>query len=467
MHDIFTEKQANNRMQCYNGARMNMKEETQALTQTHRSLFFVKKFLDEFPDAELYLVGGAVRDLFMKRKMLDVDFDFVIRRLPEKELEDWFSVLGEIDFVGRTFGVYKFIPEGMDPSRHHAVDIALPRTERAHPHSKGGYKEFDVQSDINLPLSEDLSRRDFTMNAMAINMRTGELVDPFGGERDIKQKLIRAVGNPSQRFDEDLSRMLRAIRFASELHFEIEPETQKAIVSNIARIQETRETSEGKQHIVPRETLGVELAKSLTRNPSRALALLTRTGAFEVIFGFSKPELPSEQIERLPEGYPTVTIALLLQSRTQEDITRILANSGLDSLPRGSRLRTEPQDVLWLNHRLRESWTPDTIRALPASTFEKFFMNGRGTLLTYALTVRGLNDSVSAVSTRRQEIQERWSVEAGEPIPPLISGNDVMEAGFPAGPKIRELLECVRTEQLDGRILTREQAKRWLQSKTP
>lgn len=434
--------------------RMNMKEEITKLLQTQRALFFVNKFLEEFPNAELYLVGGAVRDMIMKRKMMDVDFDFVVRLLPEKELETWFSVLGEIDFVGRTFGVFKFTPEGMDPAREHPIDIALPRKEQPHAQSKGGYKEFDVQSDIHLAIEEDLSRRDFTMNALAIDLRSGNVMDPFGGEADIRARLIRAVGDPTQRFNEDLSRMLRAIRFAAELQFEIEEKTKQAIEGNVHRLQD--------EAVVPRETIGNELAKALTRNPVGALQWMEKTGAWNALFGKTLHASDQETIARLSNEPLTLLVALLLRHDPREQIPSLLSRCGLDALPRGTTLRIEPSDVLWLVDRLNETWNTESVLSLRASTFEKYFMSGRGELLIQALEGIGEGKVAQAARQRCAEIRERWNVEKGDPIVALLSGNDILNAGFSPGPNVRELLESLRDAQLDGRILTREQAKQWL-----
>lgn len=426
-------------------AMTNFKEDINRIISTDRQLSFVEDFLREHSEAELYLVGGAVRDLLMKRRMLDVDFDFVIRKLPSEQIEKWFGKRGTIDFVGRTFGVYKF---------NNSIDIALPRTEQAHATSKGGYKEFDVKSDADLPIEDDLSRRDFTMNAMAINMRTSELHDPFGGEADIKQRLIRAVGEPQKRFDDDLSRMLRAIRFAAELHFEIEEKTLEAIKKNIGRINDKTEET----YVVPRETIGSELAKALARNPAGAVQWLKETGALEVLFG-------SIEIPHIKEGNPTLAVVLMLRTCERGRVSHTLSLTGLDTLPRGTAMRIEPEDVLWLIDRLGEIQNEKFVMDLRASTFEKYFMNGRGDLLIQALQTINKTDVADAASDRAKEIRDRWEVEKGEPIPPLLSGNDVLDVGIPAGPKVREMLEQLRDEQLEGRILTREQAKQWLKIK--
>ena len=435
---------------------MNLLEEMKRLVATHAQLQWVESFLTEQPTAHLFLVGGAVRDLIMRRAMHDVDFDFVVRGMDAQAIENWFSPRGKIDFVGRTFGVYRFVPEGMDPSRTPFMDIALPRTEKPDPQSKGGYRDFHIASDPHLPIEDDLSRRDFTMNAMAIDLRTGTLIDPFGGTHDLQQRLIRAVGDPRDRFNEDLSRMLRAIRFASELHFEMEEQTLSAIKAHIGRIND--QYGEPPQYIVPRETVGSELAKALARNPSGAARWLVETGAMAVLFK------DGSDISHLQEGNPTLAVALLLRAQNRQNLPWLLAATGLDSLPRGTPLRIEPSDVCWLHDRLNENWSAQSVMSLRASLFEKYFMHGRAQLLLEALAATGCGAALDAARDRARDIRERWSADESEPIPPLVSGNEIVNAGIPAGPRVREMLDRIRDEQLEGSLLTREQAKRFLTS---
>jgi tRNA nucleotidyltransferase (CCA-adding enzyme) len=192
---------------------------------------FVQKLQKGFKDSEVYLVGGKVRDILLART--SYDYDFVIRKVEPKELEKFLAKEGEVNFVGKSFGVFKFVPkkyQGFEP-----IDIALPRTEESF--MTGGYKDFDIQSDANLPMEKDLQRRDFTINSMALNLKTGELIDPYAGLKDIENKIIITVGEPKERFAEDYTRMLRAIRFSVQLYFKIEKNTYLTIQNNAAKIK--------------------------------------------------------------------------------------------------------------------------------------------------------------------------------------------------------------------------------------
>jgi len=432
------------------------------ICKSHNALFFVEEFLNDFPDSELFLVGGAVRDILLKRQTKKTDFDFVIRLLEKEKIEEWFGLRGKLDFVGKTFGVYKFMPAGLSHVDNSFIDIALPRTEKSSLKNKGGYKEFDVKSDSKLSIKKDLSRRDFTINAMAVDMRTGELIDPFKGMKDLEQRRIRAVGKATDRFKEDLSRMLRGVRFASELNFDIEEKTARAIQKQIRHINDVKEKKS--EYIVPRETVGSELAKTLTKNPSEALIHLKSTGALDMFFETDATLL--KPIQSLTENQIVLVVTLLLRNLDQKDIAKKLALTGLDSLPHESDLRIEPSDIFWFVAQLQEKSDARLISTMRASKFETMFMNARGKLFVQLLRILNEHTKAETIENRKTKILKQWSVEDDEPIPSLLSGNDVLQAGVQAGPKVRELLELLRDEQLEGKILTREKAKEWLEDQT-
>lgn len=160
---------------------------------------------------EAVIVGGAVRDHLLDKKVNDVDV--ATSALPTDVKQIFTSTVD----VGIEHGTILVLDEG-DP-----IEVTTYRTE-------GTYTDYRRPEEVTFVrnLEQDLQRRDFTINAMAIT-KTGSIVDLFGGKEDIQQKVIRAVGEPSVRFREDALRMLRAIRFSAQLGFSIEKETLKAI----------------------------------------------------------------------------------------------------------------------------------------------------------------------------------------------------------------------------------------------
>ena len=168
---------------------------------------------------EAYLVGGCVRDLLLGR--IPKDWDITTNAKPEEIQQIFFDSFYENDFG--TVGV----KTGSDNPALSVIEITPYRleekyTDKRHP---------DAVKFTN-KLEDDLARRDFTINAIALDVITekaNEIIDPFGGQRDSKDKLIRAVGKPEERFDEDALRIMRAVRLASELDFSIEDKTRDAI----------------------------------------------------------------------------------------------------------------------------------------------------------------------------------------------------------------------------------------------
>lgn len=214
----------------------------------------------------VYLVGGSVRDILLGLE--PKDYDFTTPLAPD-EIEEKVRASGRRPHItGKRFGTIGF---KLGP---HFVEITTFRTET---YGKTRKPHVDFVDTIN----EDLSRRDFTINAIAL--RGQRYIDPFGGRADLTQKLIRCVGNPALRFNEDPLRMLRAARFAAQLNFTIEDKTLHAIAHHAPKIMN-----------VSRERWVQELDKLLTsRHPGAGLSVLAATDLIRYIL----PEM------RLQVGY--------------------------------------------------------------------------------------------------------------------------------------------------------------------
>lgn len=171
----------------------------------------------------LYLVGGGARDSLRHKEFTDTDL--VITGIDGQELLTILSPFGDIDHSGAQFGVYKIIVD----TKHGpaTLEIALPRTETYN--DKGGRYNVRITTNTTLSIYDDLIRRDFTMNAMAIDLATKEVIDPYNGAGDIDAKIIKTVGPPLQRITEDASRALRALRLSVQLGFSLDNELAKVI----------------------------------------------------------------------------------------------------------------------------------------------------------------------------------------------------------------------------------------------
>jgi tRNA nucleotidyltransferase/poly(A) polymerase/2'-5' RNA ligase len=274
---------------------------------------------------QIFSVGGAVRDEFLGKDSKDLDI--LITGVPMDKIQQIAGRYGKVDAVGESFGVLKFVPTGSKDD----VDIAIPRTEKLKSKKSleqeyqektmdlrkqleitkdpkeftkitnkinkisnelaNAHKAFDVTSDHTLPIEKDLIRRDFTINAIAKDIN-GQVIDPYGGVEDLKNKTIRVV-NPKA-FGEDPLRMLRAVQFASRFDFEIEPKTMKLIQKNAPKIKE-----------IASERILIEFDKIVRKGDAWVgVQLLKETGLFKELFGQTighNKALPWERVNTMGE----------------------------------------------------------------------------------------------------------------------------------------------------------------------
>lgn len=207
---------------------------------------------------KIYLVGGAVRDQLLGLPIEDKDF-VVVGATPQQMVEQGFRPIGK-DF-----------PVFLHPKTHE--EYALARTERK---TAKGYHGFEFNTDISVTLEDDLARRDLTINAIAQNIETFEIIDPYQGQQDIKDKILRHV---STAFAEDPVRILRVARFAARyayLGFTVNTETTQMMQTMVAN---------GEVDALVPERVWQELSKALNENtPSQFVKILKKCGALAVLF---------------------------------------------------------------------------------------------------------------------------------------------------------------------------------------
>jgi putative nucleotidyltransferase with HDIG domain len=222
------------------------------------------------PEESLYAVGGRVRDEV--RAALEgieapaADSDYVVVGLATEELVNRLRPLGRVDIVGASFSVLKLTLDG------ETVDVATPRRER----SLGiGHREFEVETGPQVSLEEDLRRRDFRMNMLARALPSGQLLDPYGGEADIRARRIDILTRDT--FREDPLRMLRAAQFAARFEYEVTPGVREAMCVAAPLVRS-----------VSGERVHDELSKLfMASRPSIGLQLLQETGVLAYLW----PEL--------------------------------------------------------------------------------------------------------------------------------------------------------------------------------
>ena len=404
-----------------------------------------------------FFVGGCVRDLLLGRTPQDFD---VATAAPPRELLRLFP---GADRVGAHFGVVLVHRDGAQ------VEVATFRSDLAYTdgrHPDGVHFETDPRQDV--------LRRDFTINSLMLDPATGEVLDYTGGRADLAAKLVRAIGDPEIRFREDHLRLLRAVRFAARLGFEIEPSTFE-VIRRLAPLIRS----------VSAERVRDEIARILTEGGARrGFELLDATGLLSEIL----PEVAAmrgvqQPPEFHPEGdvwthtlimldglrYPTITLALgvLLHDVGKPATFRIAERIRFDGhVEKGieiahsmlTRLRFSNQviegvEALIANHmkfmevpRMRESTLK---RFMRQPDFEEHMALHR----LDCLSSHGGLESYEFVRRKQREVPPEQLKPA-----PLLTGRDLIAEGYRPGPRFGIVLSEIEDAQLEGRILNREDA---------
>ena len=359
-----------------------------------------------------FLVGGCVRDLL--RGVPPTDYDMTTSAKP-REVMALFADKTVVE-TGIQHGTVTVFSHGMP------LEITTFRTD-------GSYSDGRHPDGVTFAstIEEDLSRRDFTVNAMAWSPKTG-LVDPFGGREDLKKGLIRCVGEPTRRFDEDALRILRGARFASVLGFALEENTQRAIHAQAPLLAK-----------VSIERITTELVKLLCG--TGAVAVLT---AFRDLIAFLLPELPMETYDTRLQALasvprkPDLRLAVLLSDLPSYEAGKLLR-----------RLRMENKLILRVTALIREQSTlltctdtPDLLRlfrSFPPELAEELL------ILTEALH----GTSMAQMRTRVEGLLASSPCLSVAQL--AIGGKELMELGIPAGEQMGEALQMLLEGVTDGK----------------
>jgi poly(A) polymerase len=430
---------------------------------------------------QAYLVGGCVRDLLLNRE--PADYDVATSATPAQVME----IFPDTYAVGVQFGVVLVpLPE---EQRANGDDGAAPSStiEVATFRSDVSYSDGRHPDEVRFSQdpSEDVARRDFTINGMMLDPVSGEVLDYVGGQRDLQAGVVRAIGDAGRRFEEDKLRMVRAVRFAARFGYAIDKDTLTAIQRRAPEIS-----------IVSRERVRDELTKMLTEGHARrAFRLLDETGLLREVL----PEISAMKgVEQPPEFHPEGDVfehtLLLLENLPQPCPANLAWGALLHDVGKPATFRIAPDRIRFDNHvdvgvkiaeeiceRLRFS-NSDTARVLALvdnhmrfghvtrmkeSTLKKFLrMPG----FEEHLALHRADSLASHGNLSTYElIREKLAETSPEEIRPagLITGDDLIAAGYAPGPRFREILEAVEDAQLEGRLSSRAAAMEFVEREFP
>jgi poly(A) polymerase len=351
---------------------------------------------DQFRTAgrALYLVGGCVRDQIIGRPIHDLDLTTdappeEIKRLANRARPDG------IYEVGAKFGTIGVIYRVPEHEQRWTIEITTYRTEQYLDGTRKPTVEFGTS------LEEDLARRDFTMNAIAVDALTGAMHDPFGGRADIRAGTIRAVGNARERFRDDPLRLLRAVRFSAQLGFGIEQETLEAIRDCAHELKR-----------ISRERIAQELTAMLVSpRPDHGVRLATELGLME----FCIPEvLPMRGVSQRPLHHKDVfehTLGVLRNTTDPDPLLRWTAL--LHDIAKPATKSVHNGQVHFFGHE--DQGARMTRRILRGLHFDNRFVERAAKLVQMHLRVNSYDPDWTDSAVRR------LVREAGEELEPLIA----------------------------------------------
>ena len=410
-----------------------------------------------------YFAGGSVRDLLLGVAPKDID---IATDAPPERVQTLFK---RTYAVGAHFGVIVVLENGT------RVEVATFRSD-------GAYIDGRRPQEVTFSTpEEDASRRDFTVNGMFFDPATDEVIDFVGGRADLGARVVRAIGNPAQRFAEDRLRMLRAVRFATTLGFEIESGTWDALVQNARSISD-----------ISAERIREELVR-IFMSPQRARGwdLLDASGLMAAVL----PELEAMKgCEQPPQFHPEgdvfkhtrIMLELLPAEVSLPLVLSVLFHDigkpPTSSVDENGRIRFNGHDRVGaamteaLMERLRFSRAEidATVEMVRQHMVFKDVPNMRVAKLKRFMarptfgdelelhrvdcaSSHGMLDNYEFLHAKREEF-------ANEPIipPPLVRGDDLKALGLKPGPRFGEILEAVETRQLEGAFRDRDDALAWV-----
>jgi len=416
---------------------------------------------------QAYLVGGCVRDLLLGRE--PGDYDVATDARPERVQELFPRSVG----VGAAFGVILVVENSAE------VEVATFRSDVGY--SDGRHPD---RVEYSASPEEDVQRRDFTINGLLMDPRTGDVLDFVGGREDLRAGVVRAIGEPQRRFSEDKLRMVRAVRFAARFGYQIELGTFAAI----------RELAPQIVH-VSAERLRDELTRLLTEGAARrAFELLDEAGLLEALLpevarmkGVPQPpEFHPEgdvwihtrlMLERLPAGCSTTLAWGVLLHDVGKPPTFAPASGPGTRIRFDQHVEVGTRMAQEICRRLRFSnKETEQIMSLVANhlRFKDVFQMRPSTLKRFVrlpqfaehLELHRLDCLASHGNLDSYERVRRFLAETTpeEVRPPrLVTGDDLKALGLRPGPLFRRLLGAVEDAQLDGEIHTREAALSYIQ----
>ncbi len=438
---------------------------------------------------QAYLVGGCVRDMVLGRE--PADYDVTTDATPDQVMR----IFPETYAVGAQFGVVLVPPGSPDarelrpaveatsvPTDHSKADVVEVATFRSDIGYSDGRHPDRVQFSIDP--REDVERRDFTINGLLLDPIKGEILDFVGGQQDLKAGIIRTIGSPEQRFGEDKLRMLRAVRFAARFEYTIDPATFAAMQKLAGNI-----------HQVSRERVRDELSKMLIEGHARrAFLLLDESGLLQQVLpeisamkGVAQPPQFHPEgdvfvhtlllLEKLPRPSPmTLAWGALLHDVGKPVTFRVADRIRFDGHVEVGvkmaeqicrRFRFSNHDTEQILALVKNHMRFGDVQRMKESTLKKFMRlpQFEEHLELHRLDCQSSHGDLTSYEFTREKLVS--TPEASMRPAPLVTGNDLINAGYVPGPRFKEILAAVEDSQLEGQLQNKEQALAFVRQSFP
>ena len=388
------------------------------------------------------IIGGYVRDFLLQKESKDIDIELYGINSFSK-LEEILEEFGDVNSVGKSFGVCKLKVDDLD------LDFSLPRSDSK---IDKGHRGFEIQVDSSLDFKTATSRRDFTINAIGYDIQTKEILDPFNGQKDLKNRVLKAVN--IDKFQEDPLRVLRAVQFSSRLNLSIDNE----LFIVCKRMIENSILDE-----LPKERIFIEIQKLLLKSltPSLGFKLLNFLGGFNYF-----TEFKSINMHNLEKTYKAIDTMSSLKTNNKKTNTILMLaalcyqlsadkyDSFLSKLSNDKNLFNRVSSLLKHQNDISFEQFDDYDIYLLATkvTIEEFVLFSIATSQTKR-EVENIND----LKIRAEDLGVlHQKAEA------IVQGKDIISLGIAPSKEFSTILSNAYIAQINGVFKTKEEAYSWL-----
>ena len=388
------------------------------------------------------IIGGYVRDFLLKKESKDIDIELYgissFSKL-EKILEEF----GAVNSVGKSFGVCKLKVDDLD------LDFSLPRSDSK---IDRGHKGFEIKVDASLDFKTATSRRDFTINAIGYDIQTKEILDPFNGRADLKNRILRAVD--INKFQEDPLRILRAVQFSSRFNLSIDNELfivcKKMIKENL--LDE-----------LPKERIFIEIQKLLLKSstPSLGFKLLNSLGGFKYFSEFKNIDISN--LEKIYKAIDTMSSLKTLNSKTNTILMLATLCYQLSSNECETFLSKLSNDKNLFSKVLSLLKHQNDINFELFSDYDIYMLARKVTIEEFVLLSLAISQSkIESININNLKVRAKELGVLHQEVKAIVQGKDIISFGIKPSKEFSIILDRAYKAQISGDFKTKKEAYSWL-----